>query len=96
MVNSRSGCFGHYYIGIKGGMIKFYKWGGGPCPYSWSFGWLCGRDGDLVCVKRNTTSTGSNNYALSPVCSNRLLAFIAFILSAILVRIDQNLWIGKE
>lgn len=60
-------------------MPGFYRWGGGPCPYEWSFGWECGRDGDMVCVKRNTVSDMSNNYALSPVCPNKFLAFMGFI-----------------
>ena len=76
---------------MQGKLPKFYRWGGGPCPYSWSFGWLTGRDKDLVCVRPNLHTPRAGEINLSPVCSNRLLALIAFILKAILVRLDQNL-----
>ena len=70
---------------------RFSRWGGGGVPYTWTFGWLTGRDNDLVCVKSKIDTPIAGEVALSPVCSNRLLAFIAFAMKAILVRIDQNL-----
>ena len=67
------------------------KWGGGPCPYSYSFGWLTGRDNDLVCVKANLRTPLEGEAYLSPVCSIKLLALLAFVLKNILVRIDYKL-----
>ncbi len=69
---------------------RFYQWGGGGVPFKWSLGWLCGRDGDLVCVKLNSVSDMSNDYALSPVCSNKLLAIVGFVAKRLLVSIDSN------
>jgi len=70
---------------------KFYRWGGGGIPFKWSFGWLTGRDNDLVCVKPRIYTPVAGEIALSPVCSNRVLAIIAFVMKAILVKVDYNL-----
>ena len=70
---------------------RFYRWGGCGVPYTWSFGWLTGRDKDLVCVKPFVQTTIMGEVTLSPVCSYRLLAFCAFALKAMLIRIDHNL-----
>ena len=70
-------------------LAKFYRWGN-KNPH-WSFGWKTGKDNDLICVKPNVSTQIAGEINLSPVCSNRLLAFWAFILKRILVRIDHNL-----
>ena len=73
-------------------MAKFYKWGGGGVPVAWSFGWLTGKDGDLVCVTQtlNEENARQADWVLSPVCSNRVYALTAFLLKAIVVAMDQN------
>ena len=72
-------------------MPRFYRWGGGGVPYTWSFGWWTGKDDDLLCVKSRTSNDTEAEIALSPVCSNRLLALLAFGLKAILIKIDGNI-----
>ena len=69
---------------------KFYDWGGGGIPYSWSFGWLTGEDGDLVCVLPNVKSKVLGEISLSPVCSNHLLALISFVCKLILLKVDKK------
>ncbi len=59
--------------------------------YRWSFGWETGQDNDLVCIKPNVQTPLEGEIALSPVCSNRFLAFCAFVVKAMLVKIDHNL-----
>ena len=76
---------------LRNSRPKFYRWGGGGVPFSWSFGWETGVDDDLVCVKPNVQTKIQERVALSPVCSTRLLALLAFAMKAILVRIDRNL-----
>jgi len=70
---------------------KFYRWGGGGLPFTWSFGWVTGLDNDLMCVVPNAQTRLQEHIALSPICSNRLLALCAFVIKAILVRVDHNL-----
>jgi len=70
---------------------RFYSWGGGGVSTTWSFGWWVGKDDDLLCVKSKTSTDAEAEIALSPVCSNRVLALLAFVLKAILIRIDGNL-----
>ena len=72
-------------------MPRFYRWGGGGVLYTWSFGWWTGKDDDLLCVKSKISSDAEAEIALSPVCSNRVLALLAFLLKAILIRIDGNI-----
>ena len=69
---------------------RFYRWGG-PKAYRWAFGWETGEDGDLVCMRRVALTKVEGEIALSPVCSNRLLAFFAFIMKRILTEVDLNL-----
>lgn len=70
---------------------KFYRWGGGGVKHTWSFGWLTGRDDDLICVKSKISTTLPIAEAfLSPVASTKLLAIWAFILKSLVVRIDYN------
>jgi len=70
---------------------KFYRWGGGGVKYTWSYGWLTGIDNDLICVKRGVSkSLPTADAFLSPVCSTKLLALWAFLLKALVVRIDHN------
>lgn len=70
--------------------LGFYKWGGGGVPFKWSFGWLTGIDNDLICVCPNVRTRVMEHHALSPVCSNAVLAFVAMIFKAILLKIDYN------
>ena len=72
-------------------LLHFYRWGGGGVPFKWSFGWLTGKDNDLVCVKPQITTSLAGEISLSPVCSNRPLAFCAFIAKSFLLRVDHNL-----
>ena len=74
---------------------RFYDWGGGGVPYSWSFGWLTGKDNDLVCVLPRVKTEPLGELSLSPVCSNRLLAFIAFVCKLTLIRWDKNIAIRR-
>lgn len=69
---------------------RFYDWDGGPLPTPWSFGWYLA-DVDLVCVRPGPLSDEEGERALSPVCSNRALAVLAFAAKALLLRIDHNL-----
>lgn len=70
---------------------KLYKFDGGVgIPDAWVFGWLTGKDNDLVCIKPNLKNSIAAEIALSPVCSSKLLAFSAAILKLILIRIDHN------
>lgn len=52
---------------------------------------MTGIDNDLVCVLPHIHTHIMEQYTLSPVCSNRLSAFVAFIAKHILLAIDQNL-----
>lgn len=73
---------------------RFYRWGGGPCPYEWSFGWLTGRDNDLICIRSRIgieLKEPALSVLLSPICSGRFLALFAFVVKVLLVRIDLNL-----
>ncbi|MFC1984993.1 CoA transferase [Chloroflexota bacterium] len=79
------------YILDKGKLPHFYRWGGGGVPYRWSFGWLTGKDNDLICVKPGINSRMLEQVSLSPVCRTRLLAFSAFAMKALLMRLDENL-----
>jgi len=62
-----------------------------PEKTRWILGWMTGIDGDLVCVLPHVQTRVMEHYALSPVCSNRFLAFAAFIAKRILLAIDHNL-----
>ena len=75
---------------------RFYRWGGGGVPYFWSFGWWTGKDDDLLCVKLKVMTDIEGEIALSPTCSNRPLALLAFGLKAILIRIDGNLKVARR
>ena len=70
---------------------KFYRWGGGGVEYTWSFGWLTGKDSDLVCIKEDVQTEQEAELVLSPVCTSRLLALFGFICKLSLLRIDKNL-----
>jgi hypothetical protein len=74
---------------------KFYDWGGGNIPYSWSFGWLTGEDDDLVCVVPIVRTKALGELTLSPVCNNHLLALLGFTCKLILVKIDRNMAIRE-
>jgi len=69
----------------------FYRWGG-PDKYPWSFGWETGMDGDMIVVTpKIITEDGRCELFLSPVCSNRFLAFVAFLAKWFLVKVDHNI-----
>jgi len=71
---------------------KLYRWDGGQIiPNAYSFGYMTGRDHDLICVKPNLSDNIEAKIALSPVCSTRLLSISAYLLKRLLIQIDQNL-----
>ncbi|MBA7648698.1 hypothetical protein ES703_56486 [subsurface metagenome] len=76
---------------IPARLPRFYYFGGGVVPLSWAFGWETGRDSDLICIRPNVQTRTAEYITLSPICSNRVLAFCAFITKVLLVRIDHNL-----
>lgn len=69
---------------------EFVAWGGGPVKTRWSLGWWTGPDDDLLCVVPSLYDRDHAELALSPVCSNRLLAVLAFLLKRLLFAIDDN------
>jgi len=72
-------------------MPQFYCWDGDwYLEDGWSLGYTTGPDKDLVCIKSKIEDPVLAEYALSPICSSRLLATIAFCLKRILLRIDYN------
>ena len=79
---------------MKMKMPRFYRWGGGGVKYSWSFGWLTGQDDDLICVRPSIEDRIEAKMALSPVCTTRILAILAFVLKMILLRIDDNMGVS--
>lgn len=76
---------------IPAKLPRFYYFGGGTVSVSWAFGWETGRDNDLICVKPNVQTRTLEHITASPICSNRALAFCAFVIKATLIRIDHNL-----
>lgn len=71
-------------------MPEFMRWGGGDLPWKWSFGWWTGPDGDLLCVISGAKTSSQAEIALSPVCSNRFLAVLCFLLKCLLLWWDEN------
>lgn len=69
---------------------EFMCWGGGGVARKWSFGWWTGRDGDLLCVVPKVLDPKLGMVLLSPVCDNRILAFTAFLVKRILLKLDAN------
>lgn len=76
-------------------MPKFYKWEGNSIPDSWSFGYLTGKDHDLICIRPNIRDKMEAEMALSPVSANRLLAISAFMLKRLLLRLDENMGVRR-
>jgi hypothetical protein len=72
------------------GAPRFYRWGG-PDKYSWSFGWLTGKDNDLVCATTHIPETMYPYHYLSPACPTRPVALLAFLLKAIVLRLDLTM-----
>ncbi len=86
-------------ITVKGDMMaRFYSWDNRPSLgwIHWAFGWKTGIDDDLICVFPNVNSRVQENYTLSPVCSNRVLALTAFIVKRLLFRLDPDLQYRKH
>lgn len=75
---------------------EFVAWGGGPVKTRWSLGWWTGPEGDLLCVIPKVRSHCLAELALSPACSNRLLALISFLLKIALFAIDDNLATARK
>lgn len=75
---------------------KFYEWGGGCVPVSWSFGWLTGKDDDLICVLPSITTKENGELSLSPVCRNRLLAVLTFVCKLLILRCDENMSVKRS
>jgi len=69
---------------------EFMRWGGGEVSRKWSFGWWTGRDKDLLCVVPEVSEPLLEELLLSPVCTNRLLAIITFVLKRLLLKFDAN------
>lgn len=76
-------------------MPRFFKWRGGSISDSWSFGYLTGKDQDLICIKSDTRDEVEAEILLSPVCSNRPLAILAFVLKRNLLKLDENMKVRK-
>ena len=57
----------------------------------WILGWLTGIDNDLICIFPHVKSRDLETHALSPVCSNRFISLLAFLVKRLLFVIDQNL-----
>lgn len=76
----------------SGAWPAFYGWNQRPFIKRtlWSFGWWTGPDQDLLCVRRNLSS-GEAQECLSPVCSNRGEALLAFLLKRLLSALDLNM-----
>ena len=71
--------------------LRLFRWDGGRIiPDAYSFGWWTGKDDDLLCVKSQVATELEGELTLSPVCSSRPLALLAFVIKAILIRIDDN------
>lgn len=80
----------YYYKVTVGGKTWYWTKGTGKFDGT-SFGWKTDIDNDLICVKPHANTTLAGEITLSPVYSNWLWALCAFIMKAILIRIDQNL-----
>lgn len=71
---------------------RFYDWDQ-RTHRLWSFGWETGEDKDyLICVRAKVTTLAEAEEVRSPLCSNRLVAFFAFLAKRALLRLDQNPW----
>mgnify|MGYP001558422840 CR=1 FL=1 len=77
-------------VGIKLSFPKLYCIKN-PERTHWIMGWLTGIDQDLVCIFPNIRTRVMEHWTLSPVCSNRFWAFIAYIAKRLLFFIDENL-----
>ena len=75
-------------------MPTLFKWGGNSIPDSWAFGYLTGKDHDLICVRSNIKDKKKAEIALSPVCVNRPLAILAFVFKRLLLKLDENIWVN--
>jgi len=74
---------------------RFYRWGGGGVRHTWSFGYLTGKDNDLVCITPNILDKMEAEMVLSPVCVTRPLAISAFVLKKALLRLDGNMGVRR-
>lgn len=82
------------YILDKGKLPQFHCWDNPqPVGKHWAFGWLTGIDNDLICIFPNIQTRVMENWALSPVHSRRIVAFLAFIAKRFLFLVDCN-WEG--
>lgn len=70
-------------------MPEFMRWGG-PGTWKWSFGWWTGPDKDLICIIPKAETSVWAEIALSPVCSNRVLAVLCFGIKWLLLKFDEN------
>lgn len=71
-------------------MPEFMRWGGGEMAWKWSYGWWTGPDGDLLCAVSEAKTSIRAEIALSPVCSNRFLAVLCFLLKRLVLKWDKN------
>ncbi len=82
---------------IREKRIQFHSWDNRSSLgwVHWALGWKTGIDNDLICVFPNVNSRIQENYTLSPVCSNRFLAFLAFAVKRFLFILDPDLQFRK-
>jgi len=64
----------------------FFTWGGGGIKYRYSFGWWTGLDNDLICVIPIVETKEQGEVFLSPSCSSKLMAVIAFFIKRYRIR----------
>ena len=68
-----------------------YCWDKGPLGSVWAYGWWGGRDLDLLCIRPAIHDNDEARAYLSPVCSYRAEAVIAFFLKNALSVFDLNM-----
>lgn len=62
--------------------FSLWRAGGGPLPFVYGFGFWCGEDGDLLCIRKfGEKETSELDLFLSPLKCNPLLALAAFLIS---------------
>jgi hypothetical protein len=62
--------------------FSLWRAGGEPLPFVYGFGFWCGKDGDLLCIRKFCEKeTSELELFLSPLKCNPLLALAAFLIS---------------
>jgi hypothetical protein len=69
---------------------------GGTLPNKYGYGYITGKEKDLLCVKLCKTNQDAEVH-LSPISASKIMAVIGFILKWLLSRFDENMVIwGSE